>query len=140
MSFYNLSQHNYYLMHMIASHSIHVLNKPVYFHVGSVHYLRFDLWVACQQQQCWDSLLLHCVEAYRGTVHGRPQKFFQGGGKVDILLILFRLLTMQRTWTFTKRFILSTPQRKCPRLQQQFQIMRFVGSKDSFSPMRFLTP
>jgi len=28
--------------------------------------------------------------------HGRPQKFFQGGGNIDILLIFFKLLTMQR--------------------------------------------
>ena len=40
--------------------------------------------------------------------HERPQKFFQGE-YVDILLILFRLLTMQCKWTFTKRFTLSTP-------------------------------
>jgi len=39
--------------------------------------------------------------------HERPQKFFQGE-YVDILLILFRLLTMQCKWTFTKRFTLST--------------------------------
>jgi len=30
------------------------------------------------------------------------QKFFKGWGKVDILLILFRLLTMPSTWTLTK--------------------------------------
>jgi len=46
-------------------------------------------------------------------------EIFPGGGKVDILLIIFRLLTMQCTWTFTKRFTLSTPQRKCPVLRQQ---------------------
>jgi len=40
--------------------------------------------------------------------HERPQKFFQGE-YVDILLIVFRLLTMQCKWTFTKRFTLSTP-------------------------------
>ena len=43
-----------------------------------------------------------------------PSEFFPGGGKVDILLILFRLLSMQCTWTFTKRFTLSKPLRKCP--------------------------
>jgi len=32
-------------------------------------------------------------------IHGRPQKFFQGGGKLDILLIFFSLLGMQRKWT-----------------------------------------
>jgi len=52
---------------------------------------------------------------------GRPQKFFQEGGNVEILLILFRLLTMQCKWTFTKRFTLSTPQRQCPILRQESQ-------------------
>ena len=33
--------------------------------------------------------------------HGRPQKFFQGD-KVNILLFFFRLLAMQRKWTYTK--------------------------------------
>jgi len=44
-------------------------------------------------------------------IHGRRQKFFQGGGNVQILLrsILCRLLTIQCKWTFTKRFTLSTP-------------------------------
>ena len=32
------------------------------------------------------------------------------GGNVDILLIIFRLLTTQCKWTFTKRFTFSTPQ------------------------------
>jgi len=41
-------------------------------------------------------------------IHGLPQKFFQGGGDVQILLILFRLLTMRCKRTFTKRFALST--------------------------------
>ena len=34
--------------------------------------------------------------------HGRPQKIFQGG-KVAILLIFFRLLAMQRKWTYRKK-------------------------------------
>jgi len=34
--------------------------------------------------------------------HGRPQKFFQGGGEVDVLLIFLRLLAMQRKWTYKK--------------------------------------
>jgi len=37
-----------------------------------------------------------------GHVHGRPQKIFQRGGKVDTLLILFSLLAWQRKWTYTK--------------------------------------
>ena len=40
--------------------------------------------------------------------HGRPQKFFQGGATSKFFFILYRLLTMQCTWTFTKRFTLST--------------------------------
>ena len=40
--------------------------------------------------------------------HGRPQKYFQRRGSVEISLIPFRLLTMQRKWRFTKRFTLST--------------------------------
>jgi len=34
---------------------------------------------------------------------------FPGGGNVEILLVLFRLLTMQCKWTFTKRITLSSP-------------------------------
>jgi len=55
---------------------------------------------------------------------GASAEIFPGGGRganVDILLILFRLLTMQRKWPFTKRFTLSTPQRKCPISRQQLQ-------------------
>jgi len=37
--------------------------------------------------------------------HGRPQKFFQGGGKVDILLIFLWFLTMQRKLTYTKEIL-----------------------------------
>ena len=37
---------------------------------------------------------------------------FSRGGNVEVLLIIFNLLTMQCKWTFTKRFTLSTPQRK----------------------------
>ena len=53
--------------------------------------------------------------------HGHPQNFFQGGSNVEILLILFRFLTMQRKLTYTKRFTLSTPQRNCPVLRQRLQ-------------------
>jgi len=35
--------------------------------------------------------------------HGRPQEFFQWGGKVDILLIFLWLLTMQRKFMYTKK-------------------------------------
>jgi len=35
-------------------------------------------------------------------------EIFPGGGNVQILLILYRLLTMQCKWTFRKSFTLST--------------------------------
>jgi len=59
-------------------------------------------------------LNINCIIIYvRGLQatarrHGRPHKFFQGGN-VENLLMLFRLLTMQYKWTFTKRITLSTP-------------------------------
>jgi len=40
-------------------------------------------------------------EYKKSDCHGRPQKFFQVGSKVDVLLLLFRLLTMQRKWMYT---------------------------------------
>jgi len=58
---------------------------------------------------------------------------------IEILLIFFRLLTMQCKWTFTKRFTPSTPQRKSPMLRQQSQNMGFVGSIGSFSLMLLFT-
>jgi len=39
------------------------------------------------------------------------RRIFSRGGKVGILLIFFRLLAMQRKWTYAKR--------KCPMLRQQ---------------------
>jgi len=75
----------------------------------------------------------------QSRLHGRPQKFFQGGQSRHFL-ILFRLLTMQCKSMFTKRFTLSTPQRKCPMLRQQSQKLRFVGSNASFSLMLLFTP
>jgi len=44
----------------------------------------------------------------RTLCHGRPQKFFQVWGNVQILLILFKLLTMQCKWRFTKRLTFLT--------------------------------
>jgi len=41
-------------------------------------------------------------------------EIFPEGGNVDILLIFFRLLSLQCKLMFTKRFTVSTPQRKCP--------------------------
>jgi len=67
---------------------------------------------------------------------GRPHNFSQGG-KVDILLIIFRFLTMQCKQTFTKRFSLSTPQRKYPMLRQKSQksvlCSNSQGSQKNFS-------
>jgi len=42
------------------------------------------------------------------------RRIFSRGWNVDILLIFFRLLTLQCKRMFTKRFTVSTPQRKCP--------------------------
>ena len=53
---------------------------------------------------------------------------FLGGGNVNIFIILFRLLKMQCTWTFTKCFTHSTPQRKWPMLRQKSQRLRFAGA------------
>ena len=46
------------------------------------------------------------------TSIGVRSNFSRGGGNVDTLLTIFKLLTMQCKWTFTERFILATPQRK----------------------------
>jgi len=52
---------------------------------------------------------------------------FSRGGIVDILLVLFGLVTMQCTRTFTKRFTLSTQKEIAP-LYGNSQKIRFVGS------------
>jgi len=44
---------------------------------------------------------------------GVRRNFSRGGGNVITLLIFFRLLTLQCKRTFTIRFTVSTPQRKC---------------------------
>ena len=60
--------------------------------------------------------LLYCESSQsQSQSHGHPQKFFQGGGEVDLLLILFRLLAMQCNLTFTKGFILYTSQKNARR-------------------------
>jgi len=48
-----------------------------------------------------DGYFRGAVSQRRASKYGRLQKFFQGGGKVDILLILFRFLTMQRKRPYT---------------------------------------
>ena len=70
-----------------------------FFSAWNSHYtrVRFTVTVSCS-----DELAVHSC-----PLHGRPQKFFQGGGKVDILLIFFRSLAMQRKWTYTKEKMFS---------------------------------
>ena len=70
--------------------------------------------------------------------HGRPQKL-SWVGTLDILLILSMLLTMQCKCTFTQRFALSTPQRKCLLLRQQSQKSRFVGAAILLYHSRFFS-
>ena len=52
--------------------------------------------------------------AERVNVAMGVRRNFSRWSKVDILLIILRLLTLQCKWTFTKRFPVSTPQRKFP--------------------------
>ena len=52
---------------------------------------------------------------------------FSRGSNVDRLLIIFKLLTMQCKWTFTKRFAISTPQ-KMTQVTVTITKERFVGS------------
>jgi len=47
--------------------------------------------------------------------HGWASAEIFPGGNFDILLILFRLLTMHCKWTFIKRCTFSTPQKMPPR-------------------------
>ena len=54
-------------------------------------------------------------------------------GKVDILLILFRLLTMQCKWTFIHALPYFPSQGKCPISRRQSQNLCSVGSSASFS-------
>ena len=75
----------------------------------------------------------------RTAFMGLPIKFSRWG-KVDILLILFRLLTAQCNRTFTKRITLPTPQRKCPYVTATVTISALRwGSNASFSPMLLFT-
>ena len=52
--------------------------------------------------------------AERVNVAMGVRRNFSRWSKVDILLIILRLLTLQCKWTFTKRFPVSIPQRKFP--------------------------
>jgi len=60
------------------------------------------------------------------------------GGKVDFLLILFMLLTLQSKWTLTKRFTLSTPQRKF-RMKAPTPLASFFKSYSNGSEYEFAT-
>jgi len=55
-----------------------------------------------------------------------------------MLLILFRLLAMQRKHTYTKRFNLSTPQRKCPMLRQQLHRYSVFPLRQFYSKLMFV--
>jgi len=68
------------------------------------------------------------------------RRFFPEGGNVDILLILFRLLTVQRKWNFTKRFTLSFLHHKeMPYVTATVTKLCFVGSNAPFSFMLLFT-
>jgi len=43
--------------------------------------------------------------------HGRPQKFFQGGGDNVDILVIFQVENDAMQMNLAKRFALSTPQR-----------------------------
>ena len=81
--------------------------------------------------------------AWRTITHSTPPwasaEFFPRGGNFDILLILYRLLTMQCKGTFAKRFIFSTPQRKCLFLRQSHKSCTSLRSSASFSLMLLFT-
>jgi len=69
-------------------------------------------------------------QSYSNKDMGVRRNFYRGS-KIDILLILFRLLTMQCKWTFTKRFTLRTPQ-IMRFFRQQSQKRLFIGRSASF--------
>jgi len=75
---------------------------------------KFEMTGILQAQVCG------CISAHTGypTPMGVCRNFSRGGNVV-FLFTLFRLLTMQHTCTFTKRFTFSTPQRKYTMLRQQ---------------------
>jgi len=52
-------------------------------------------------------------EGATSSYYSESKHFSRGEGNVIILLIFLRLLTLQYKYTFTKRFAVSTPQRKC---------------------------
>jgi len=43
---------------------------------------------------------INSIPLQNSRQQGRPQKFFQGGQR-QLLLIFFRVLAMQREWTYT---------------------------------------
>jgi len=78
----------------------------------------FIVFYPCQRVPLFLCLLTSQEQSFdrRTSQHGCPQKIFHGGN-ADTLLILCKSLTMQCKSTFTKRFTLSTPQRRCPMLR-----------------------
>ena len=65
-------------------------------------------------------LKMFCVQNCTTLASLASADIFPGGGQLrHFAYILFRFLTMQCKWIFTKHFTLSTLQRKCPKLRQQ---------------------
>ena len=63
---------------------------------------------------------------------------FSRGSNLDILLILFRLLTMQCKCAFTKGFALSAPKRNCAVLRVTTTVAKIALSWRSNSPFSFV--
>ena len=76
-----------------------------------------------------------CLKLCNSFEYMDIRRIFSRGDNVGILLILFRLLTIQCRWMFTKCFTLSTQQRKCHMLRQESQKLRFIGNNVYFSLM-----
>jgi len=71
----------------------------------------------------WTRKARHRTKIYEQWLAWASAETVPGGGKVEIFLRLihFGLLTMQRKWTYTNRFTLSSPKRKRLKLRQQLQ-------------------
>ena len=78
-----------------------------------------------------------CLKLCNSVEYMDMRRKFSRGDNVGILLILFRLLTIQCRWMFTKCFTHSTQQRKIHMLRQESQNLHFVGSNAYFSHASF---
>jgi len=76
-----------------------------------------------------------CLKLCNSVEYMDIRRNFSRGDNIGILLILFRLLTIQCRWMFPKCFTHSTQQRKCHMLWQESQKLHFVGSNAYFSLM-----